>query len=362
MSRSASRPPVCHRGTGSPERRISTNRRGSARSEARPRWVAEANSAATGGHHGATQRREQPDRGHHPQHRCGALGRGSVLSPRIRPGISGRHLCRHDRRHAGGFRLPAVAGAQPRQYSPDGTSTRVKIDLFPEYIRHLTPAKRPLWDLVGRALTSEDVQAAFMRRLAPGLKRRFGEDFASVGMYPIPVLTRDIPGYRITPHTDTQWKGMTIQLYLPRDASATHIGTIFHERLPDGSLPKICQMKFAPNTGYAFAVGDNTWHSADPVGTEVDTRDSILLTYFVDAGMLRILAQSRQARRQFSLERGQALGAPLDRRRQEMAFWNPWISPYRRAPHGRCRRARIRRLQPCPSWREPAMRRHCRGE
>ena len=172
---------------------------------------------------------------------------------------------------------------------PDGTSTRVKIDLFPEYIRHLTPAKRQLWDLVGRALTSEDVQAAFMRRLAPGLKRRFGEDFASVGMYPIPVLTRDIPGYRITPHTDTQWKGMTIQLYLPRDASATHIGTIFHERLPDGSLSKICQMKFAPNTGYAFAVGDNTWHSADPVGTEVDTRDSILLTYFVDAGMLQIL-------------------------------------------------------------------------
>jgi hypothetical protein len=48
-------------------------------------------------------------------------------------------------------------------------------------------------------------------------------------------------------------------------------------------------MKFAPNTGYAFAVGDNTWHSADPVGVEVTTRDSILLTYFVDAGLLRLL-------------------------------------------------------------------------
>ena len=200
-----------------------------------------------------------------------------------------------------------------------------------------------------------------MRRLAPGLKRRFGEDFASVGMYPIPVLTRDIPGYRITPHTDTQWKGMTIQLYLPRDASATHIGTIFHERLPDGPLPKICQMKFAPNTGYAFAVGDNTWHSADPVGTEVNTRDSILLTYFVDAGMLRNLAQSRQARRQFSLERGQAPGATLTGVARKWRF-EILISPYRRAPHGRCRRARMRPLQPCPSWREPAMRRHCRGE
>ena len=48
-------------------------------------------------------------------------------------------------------------------------------------------------------------------------------------------------------------------------------------------------MSFAPNTGYAFAVGTDTWHSADRVGPEVKTRDSILLTYFVDAGALRIL-------------------------------------------------------------------------
>lgn len=171
----------------------------------------------------------------------------------------------------------------------DGTSTRVKIDLFPEYTRHLPEHKRAIWDLVGRALCSGEVQAAFVHTLAPGLKRRFSDSFADVGMYPIPVLTRDTPGYRITPHTDTRWKGITVQLYLPRDDKATHIGTIFHDRLPDGSLPKATQMRFAPNTGYAFAVGDNTWHSADPVSNEVETRDSILLTYFVDAGLLRFL-------------------------------------------------------------------------
>lgn len=191
--------------------------------------------------------------------------------------------------------MPAAADYRPLpgrnkgNIRPDGTSTRVKIDLFPEYIRHLAPDKLRIWDVVGRALCSQQVQAAFVQRLAPGLERRFGKDYASVGMYPIPVLTRDVPGYRITPHTDTRWKGITVQLYLPRDASVTHIGTIFHERLPDGSLPKALQLKFAPNTGYAFAVGDNTWHSADPVGPEVETRDSILHTYFVDAGLLRIL-------------------------------------------------------------------------
>jgi hypothetical protein len=35
-------------------------------------------------------------------------------------------------------------------------------------------------------------------------------------------------------------------------------------------------------------VGNNTWHSADRIGPEVKTRDSILLTYFVDSGPLRI--------------------------------------------------------------------------
>lgn len=171
----------------------------------------------------------------------------------------------------------------------DGTHTRVKIDLFPEYIRNLPPEKRALWDVVGRALCSEKVKQAFIRRLAPGLSKRFGKGFAKVGMYPIPILTRDIPGYLITPHTDTRWKGITVQLYLPKDDANTDIGTIFHDVLPDGSKPKCTQMRFAPNTGYAFAVGDDTWHSADPVHSRVKTRDSILLTYFVDQGLLRTL-------------------------------------------------------------------------
>lgn len=169
----------------------------------------------------------------------------------------------------------------------DGTHTRVKIDLFPEYIRNLPPEKKALWDIVGRALCSEQVKQAFIRRLAPGLSKRFGKDFAKTGMYPIPILTRDIPGYLITPHTDTSWKGITVQLYLPKDDANTDVGTIFHDVLPDGSKPKAAQMRFAPNTGYAFAVGDDTWHSADPVHNRVKTRDSILLTYFVDQGLLR---------------------------------------------------------------------------
>ena len=171
----------------------------------------------------------------------------------------------------------------------DGKPTRTKIDLFPEYIRHLPAEKFAVWDVVGRVLRSNEVKAALIQHLAPGLKRRFGENFASVGMYPVPILTRDVPGYRVFKHTDSLWKGITVQLYLPPDNSNKDIGTIFHEQMPDGSKPKRTQMPFAPNTGYAFAVSNDTWHSAKPVGAEVKTRDSILLTYFVDRGLWRNL-------------------------------------------------------------------------
>src|ERR1051325_1564031 len=170
---------------------------------------------------------------------------------------------------------------------PDGKPTRTKIDLFPEYIRHLPPEKLEVWELVGRTLRSDEVKNALKQKLGPGLQKRCDENFARVGMYPVPILTRDIPAYRVFKHTDSLWKGITVQLYLPADTSNIEIGTIFHERRPDGTKPKVTQMPFAPNSGYAFAVANDTWHSADPVGPQVKTRDSILLTYFVDRGLWR---------------------------------------------------------------------------
>ena len=170
-----------------------------------------------------------------------------------------------------------------------GAPTRVKIDLFPEYIRLLPPRQRRVWDLVGRVLCSSELEAAFVRRLAPGLRRRFGADFADVGLFPIPVLTRDIAGYHIPPHTDTHWKAITVLIYLPRDDKLSHIGTVVHARAADGSLVRAGRNRFAANCGFAFAVGDDTWHSVDPVGPEVTTRDLIILQYFVDSGLERIV-------------------------------------------------------------------------
>src|ERR1700736_2803996 len=54
---------------------------------------------------------------------------------------------------------------------PDGKPTRAKIDLFPEYIRHLSPEKRAVWDAVGCVLRCKELENIFIPRLAPGFKR-----------------------------------------------------------------------------------------------------------------------------------------------------------------------------------------------
>lgn len=163
-----------------------------------------------------------------------------------------------------------------------GAPTRTKLDLFPEYVRHLPAAARELWTIVGKALCAPTVVEAFRRRLGSGLEARFGERWREVGLYAVPILTRDVAGYSIGIHPDTRRKGITVQLYLPRDRSIEHVGTAFHRRKDDGTYEKSVRMSFAPNTGYAFAVGGDTYHSVETLGPEVHTRDSILLTYFVD--------------------------------------------------------------------------------
>src|SRR5437773_7763345 len=50
---------------------------------------------------------------------------------------------------------------------PDGKPTRTKIDLFPEYIRHLPPEKLVVWEVVGGFLRWEKVKARLIHTSTP---------------------------------------------------------------------------------------------------------------------------------------------------------------------------------------------------
>jgi hypothetical protein len=168
---------------------------------------------------------------------------------------------------------------------PDGTSDRRKFYLYPEHLVFLPAAQRAVWREVTRALRSPALQAAFKKKFQKALERRFGRGIDRLSFYPLLILLRDRPGYRIDVHGDSLSKAITVQLYLPADDTQTHLGTVLHEtRDADGEQVK--RLAFRPASGYGFPVlRHETWHSV-PRTQEADReRNSMMLTYYVQDGL-----------------------------------------------------------------------------
>jgi hypothetical protein len=165
---------------------------------------------------------------------------------------------------------------------PDGTSTRLRMYLYPELLWRLPQAQRRIWLPIARALCSRALEKAFKQKFRAALEERFGKPAEKIGLYPIPILLRDQPGYRIGVHSDVPTKAITVQYYLPRDRSQRHIGTIFHEG-DEGELAKrTTQMPFEPASGYAFPVtAKKSWHSAARTVEGDGERVSMMVTYYV---------------------------------------------------------------------------------
>jgi hypothetical protein len=165
---------------------------------------------------------------------------------------------------------------------PDGTSTRLRMYLYPELVRRLPASQRRVWMPVARALCSKELEQAFKDKFRATLEKRFGKPAEKIGVYPIPILLRDQPGYKISVHSDVPTKAITVQFYLPRDNKQRGIGTIFHEGNKGAKAKKTTQMQFLPASGYAFPVSlTESWHSAAPTTEKDGERVSMMVTYYV---------------------------------------------------------------------------------
>jgi hypothetical protein len=164
----------------------------------------------------------------------------------------------------------------------DGTSTRLRMYLYPELLRRLPEPQRRTWMPVAQALCSSEVQRAFKAKFKAALEDRFCKPVERIRLYPIPILLRDQPGYRIGIHADVPTKAITVQFYLPRDSSQRRIGTIFHEGRDGDGAARTTQMQFMPATGYAFPVtAQKSWHSAARTEERDRERISMMVTYYV---------------------------------------------------------------------------------
>lgn len=165
----------------------------------------------------------------------------------------------------------------------DGSSTRLRMYLYPELLWRLPARQKRVWMPIARALCSERLLDALKRKFRIALEGRFGKPVERIGLYPVPILLRDQPGYRIGIHADAPTKAITVQFYLPGNESQRHLGTIFHEGESGDAAERTERLPFLPATGYAFPVAESkSWHSAVTSEAGDGERVSMMVTYYVD--------------------------------------------------------------------------------
>jgi FkbM family methyltransferase len=90
------------------------------------------------------------------------------------------------------------------------------------------------------------------------------------------LLVRDFPGYQIPPHTDSLNKEITVLIYLPKNSSMIEEGTSIYIPKKKGFICKtgthhkfedftrVATMPFKPNSVFAFARTDDSFHGVEP--------------------------------------------------------------------------------------------------
>lgn len=167
----------------------------------------------------------------------------------------------------------------PHCLQPDGSYARLEMVLTPDTISKLPASQRAVWQQCYDTLASDEVKRLFLKKFEHALTKRF-RSLKNLPIYPEIVILCDLVGYRIGIHSDTTEKLVTMQCYLPEDASQQSLGTRFHRRNLFKRFRLAKKMQFLPNSGYAFPVMHNSWHSVDLVGKIEKPRYSLMLNYY----------------------------------------------------------------------------------
>lgn len=166
----------------------------------------------------------------------------------------------------------------PDALLPDGTKTRRLLDLTQQSIANLSPEDKKFWSNMQEILTSKALQDIIVQKFGNKIHEQFGSNVPE--LVTVPIFYRDYPGYHITVHTDAPYKIATLQFYFPRDNSQIHLGTSFHQKIGN-HFHLLKTNSFKPNSAYAFARTDSSWHSVQKMGANESQRDTLALTIYL---------------------------------------------------------------------------------
>ena len=181
----------------------------------------------------------------------------------------------------------------------DGTSTREVLPFNETFLEPLPDDQQDFLQLLRSVLDDRRVGEKYFELLAPDLAKRTTANIpADVEAYPKSGLFRDASGYRIQPHKDINTKIVTTQLYLPSDEQQRNFGTTLYKRSLKGRLirelnkisstqrqefDQVKTFPFLPNSGYAFIVGQKSWHGRESVPEGLGERYSLMNIYYKSA-------------------------------------------------------------------------------
>ncbi len=181
----------------------------------------------------------------------------------------------------------------------DGTSTRQVLPFNEQRLQLLPPEQRDFWLSIKTTLDDARLRRVIFDKFSAGIGQRLKihpNGAKDVHGWSKGGLFIDSSGYRISPHRDVFTKLVTMQFYLPADDSQRPLGTALYSRdwlgrlnrelkkLGLSGLREFAHVKtfpFLPNSGYAFVVGNHSWHGREPLPADSGERYTLMHIYYL---------------------------------------------------------------------------------
>lgn len=151
----------------------------------------------------------------------------------------------------------------------------------------------PFWRDIAIWMASKPYITGVYNRFKAVAKERFGERELEIGVNVR--LVRDEPAYSLSPHTDVPGKFLSFLFYLPENGELSEFGTsIFRPHASgltsDGKawlsfddFDPVWTAPFAPNSCFAFARTDRSFHGVLPHPEATKQRNALLLNVYAKA-------------------------------------------------------------------------------
>ncbi len=193
-------------------------------------------------------------------------------------------------------RLPDTASYRPfvqsGRVTEDYDPRRLVIFNNDEDLGRLQPGQRDFWEAFFLCFQQDDFARAlygkFQTELAYLFEPAADGKAPTIRLHKEVMLIRDLEGYALGPHTDTQPKVVTVLFYLPSDESRPDLGTAIYlpkdrafslrggEHYDFAEFDHVATKSYLPNRLLSFVCGDQSFHGVEPIKPGQGWRDLVL--------------------------------------------------------------------------------------